>query len=412
MRELFSLDLKNYDPQGKVFSRPSVRGIIIKDGKVLLVHSQKYGYYKFPGGGMEDGEDHRAALAREVKEETGYCILPESIEEYGYVPRRQRDSYDENGVFAQDNFYYFCNVSDQREETRLDDYEREEGFAAVWMDAFEAAQHNRYFKYAKGGSKDAENQKSADPDEIMISREARVLDMVDLEIRRRKRMVRERQFIRELGDLDYAGMLDFVEREIGGIQTEAADGAKFDVAYDRFEHVKRVLGWAKRLYDASENQAELRYEDLMIAAIFHDVGRGMADQERIPHAQAGVPITRAYLLEHGFEPERVEYVCTLVAGHSDKYRMKEEGLDSNLLLLMEADLLDDMGAQGIVMDCMITESRNPRATFTDCLDHVSRYTLRQQQTNPMVTEEGRRVWEEKTRLTERFVDALTRDLVL
>lgn len=33
MRELFTIDLKNYEPESKRFIRPSVRGIILKDNK-------------------------------------------------------------------------------------------------------------------------------------------------------------------------------------------------------------------------------------------------------------------------------------------------------------------------------------------------------------------------------------------
>ena len=77
---------------------------------------------------------------------------------------------------------------------------------------------------------------------------------------------------------------------------------------------------------------------------------------------------------------------------------------------MEADMMDDMGAQGIVMDCMITEIRNPRATFTDCFDHISRYTLRLQEDNPMVTLAGRKLWDEKTDLVKKFVEAFSRDI--
>ena len=35
MRNLFDIDVKNYDPDGSVLVRPSARGIIIKDGKVV-----------------------------------------------------------------------------------------------------------------------------------------------------------------------------------------------------------------------------------------------------------------------------------------------------------------------------------------------------------------------------------------
>ena len=74
MRMLFEIDTKDYDINGTSFSRPSSRGIIIKNGKVAMVHSLKYEYYKFPGGGIEVQEDKVTALIREVMEETNIDI--------------------------------------------------------------------------------------------------------------------------------------------------------------------------------------------------------------------------------------------------------------------------------------------------------------------------------------------------
>ena len=53
------------------------RGIIIKDGKILLMHRRKNGqeYFVLPGGGIEDGETPKEAVHREVFEETGLKIL-------------------------------------------------------------------------------------------------------------------------------------------------------------------------------------------------------------------------------------------------------------------------------------------------------------------------------------------------
>ena len=59
MKELFSMDRKDYDPAGKVTSRPSARGIIIKEDKVLLVHSRKFDYYKFQFAGIPVGKKYR-----------------------------------------------------------------------------------------------------------------------------------------------------------------------------------------------------------------------------------------------------------------------------------------------------------------------------------------------------------------
>ena len=401
MRELFSMDTKDYREGGKVFRRDSARAIIIKDGKVLLVHSKKYDYYKFPGGGIEPGEDRETALCREVLEETGYQVIPDSVREFGYVPRRQRDSWDENGIFAQDNFYYFCEIKEQEKSpARLDDYEQEEGFTPVWVEPFVASLHDRYCDTSKEGL-----------DGVMVSREAKVLDLVDLEARRLQRKEHERNTLEALGHPEYFEMLDFVRERLQE-GTEYSGSGKTDISYSRYDHTKRVLAWVLRLYSESARKSEIRFDELVVATIFHDVGRSCATQVKLPHAQAGVPITRKYLEEKGYAPETIDYICNLVAQHSDKHRMREEGMDPALLMLMEADILDDMGAQGIVMDCMITESRNPNAKFEDCLDHMTRFTLRQQGNNPMVSPEAIAVWEEKTRLTRAFVEALRKDLML
>ena len=53
-----------------------VAGIIIKDGRILLMHRIKNGeeYFVFPGGGVEEGETPEGALEREIKEELNLDI--------------------------------------------------------------------------------------------------------------------------------------------------------------------------------------------------------------------------------------------------------------------------------------------------------------------------------------------------
>ena len=85
MRDLFTIDKKNYLVNGSIGKRPSVRGIIIKDGKIAMMHSIKYNYYKLPGGGIEAGESYEETLIREVREESGLIVKKNSISEYGYV---------------------------------------------------------------------------------------------------------------------------------------------------------------------------------------------------------------------------------------------------------------------------------------------------------------------------------------
>jgi len=51
--------------------------IIIRDGKLLLIHRHRPGrdYYTLPGGGVELEESFEDACIREVKEETGLDVL-------------------------------------------------------------------------------------------------------------------------------------------------------------------------------------------------------------------------------------------------------------------------------------------------------------------------------------------------
>ncbi len=143
MRRLFTLDLHDYDENWEHDLRPTVRGIIEKDGKLALVHSEE-DYYGFPGGGIEDGETYEEALIREVKEETGLVVIPESIKEYGGALRLNKSTRFPETVFEQDNFYYKCEALAELGEQNLDEEEAEEGFELAFVTMEEAWRKNRY----------------------------------------------------------------------------------------------------------------------------------------------------------------------------------------------------------------------------------------------------------------------------
>ena len=399
MRELFQMDRQNYNPEGKVFERPSARAVILKDGKVLLNYVSKFDCYEFPGGGIEAGETPELALQREVAEETGRIVVPESIREFGLVIRRQRDSNDPDGIFEQKNYYYFCDITDEVVPRKPDGHEIREGAGPVWVESLSIPVLRNRRAFERIG-------------EPFIQREMRVMEMADQELRKRCWEMAEEAAIRSLGSADYRGMLSFVERTLNEVLTEGGSGMpEMEFGYTRYEHTKRVLSWAKRLYDATPDKTGLRYEDLMTAAIFHDVGRAVSAQTGEDHAKAGVPIARDWLLANGYDPARAEYISDLVGLHSEKWRMHDPAVDRNLLMLMEADLLDDMGLLGIVMDTLIVRARNAGATFYDCYNHYERYTHPMQHDCPVVTPEARAFWDEKTESTDRFVEQFRKDIL-
>jgi 8-oxo-dGTP pyrophosphatase MutT (NUDIX family) len=63
-------------------------GVVVRDGRVLLVHRPKYDDWAFPKGKLEDGESWEEAALREVEEETGLrCELGEYVGSTHYPMR-------------------------------------------------------------------------------------------------------------------------------------------------------------------------------------------------------------------------------------------------------------------------------------------------------------------------------------
>jgi len=68
----------------------SVKAVVLHQGRVLLLVNER-DEWDLPGGRPEAGEDHRTALAREVREETGLSVeIGELVDEHLFevLPRR------------------------------------------------------------------------------------------------------------------------------------------------------------------------------------------------------------------------------------------------------------------------------------------------------------------------------------
>lgn len=139
MEELI-IDLKNYAEGGTVFKRTAVRGIIRRNGKFLIIHSIKYGDYKFPGGGKHADEELLDTLVREVQEETGYRVKPETARVYMKVMERRKGDPDD--LMEMTSWYYVCDVEDEPGGRNLDDYEEEYDYRVQWMSLEDAVAAN------------------------------------------------------------------------------------------------------------------------------------------------------------------------------------------------------------------------------------------------------------------------------
>lgn len=145
MKLLFTIDRKDYDESWAHSKRPSIRAVIFKGDKLAMVYSVRDKYYKFPGGGMEEHEDHHSTLIREVREEVGLNVIPSSIQEFGEVVILRKSDIFENTVFEQESFYYFCDVDNSVSEQNLDLYEAESGFELRYVTIEEAIRTDEKF---------------------------------------------------------------------------------------------------------------------------------------------------------------------------------------------------------------------------------------------------------------------------
>ena len=125
-----------------VIRRRAVKAVVDVDGCLLLLRSDSGGDYKFPGGGVEPGEEDGVALARELDEECGRDVVrtgPLILSVFEEHPARE----DPAQRFEMESHYYECTVSDVRRAPQLSDSERREGLTQVLVPWDEAIATNR-----------------------------------------------------------------------------------------------------------------------------------------------------------------------------------------------------------------------------------------------------------------------------
>jgi len=116
------------DEEVKAYEVREAARVIVFDEQhnIALLHVVNDGYYKLPGGGIEENEDRLVALQRECKEEIG-CEV-EVTEEIGSITEYRK-------IFTLQQISY-CYLARLKGEKGVPDFTQEEtarGFVPVWL---------------------------------------------------------------------------------------------------------------------------------------------------------------------------------------------------------------------------------------------------------------------------------------
>ncbi len=123
MVETINQYAKTYDnPPLKV--RDASRGIVVENGKVLLSYEVNTNVYMSPGGGLEYGETLEECCIRELREETGYDVIP--LERFITI-----NEYCFETLYISN--YFICKKVGACSQS-LTEIEIEHGITPVWVD--------------------------------------------------------------------------------------------------------------------------------------------------------------------------------------------------------------------------------------------------------------------------------------
>ncbi|MFO7925467.1 HD domain-containing protein [Natronomonas sp.] len=131
----------------------------------------------------------------------------------------------------------------------------------------------------------------------------------------------------------------------------------------RYNHILNVTELAAEIAEKEGANVDVT----RVAALFHDIAKLEADQD--VHAEAGARVARKYLRSRTDYPESfITQVCNAVAEHSYEGDLANVSLETRCL--MEADLLDKVGANGTTL--MLLRMGYESRTHMDANEMVGR----------------------------------------
>ena len=172
----------------------------------------------------------------------------------------------------------------------------------------------------------------------------------------------------------------------------------------KYEHTLRVLKWCNIL---KNDGIFVNTDILYAAAIFHDIGYG-ASIEKSLHAEKSACIFEEYARMQHMDTKFSEAVSYLIRMHSRKELLNAPNTPQELIILLEADLLDEEGALRVIWYCA-SKAIQGADRYSDFVDFI-RMGSDKRLENPMVTPLAKKLWEQKCNLVNDFIEKLSDDI--
>ncbi len=174
---------------------------------------------------------------------------------------------------------------------------------------------------------------------------------------------------------------------------------------NRYEHTKRVYQWCLRIMN---DFPKCDKEMVLVSAIFHDIGYA---QNKENHAHESAKLFIDFATKHNLDYEFTMRVANLISLHSDKDLLQDKSIPEELIILLEADLLDEEGALGIAWDLMGEGAKNPvsfEQGLQSLMDHSSHILHQEYMVSPL----AKKYWKEKQDFVREFIKKLSSDLFI
>lgn len=195
--------------------------------------------------------------------------------------------------------------------------------------------------------------------------------------------------------MNYAEVIEYVRK----MTTENGRPPKYPFR-SRFEHSLRVYRWAIKLQSKLGGDLDI----IALAALLHDIGW---DDKR-PHGEVGAELAVEYLDSLGVDPEIIKRVGEIIMIHTDKDTDAELSLECKIV--MDADLLDEVGAIGLLWDSMATACED-EASYKKAYYRIKNYyRINKPKIRRCKTDAARAEYAKRMQMIESFIFQLEKEL--